>query len=231
MPIPEPLWKKILAGGVALGAGLHLASAALPAEAGGASEHAPGEAGDLKNDDLKSNDPVASTPEWGRLQATLAEADEVASGRRGPYPFDKAGRDRLLAAMASLAADVDALAAKGFLDPAAVVLMKSEVEALEAGVRAMRPKEMEFATCYEPMWFEPGRASARRLAERVEALDALAAKGRVSPAVLARIRAAVERDLAGLDEATLGLMKGPERDRAVKDVARARAALRRLAGR
>jgi hypothetical protein len=156
---------------------------------------------------LKSNDPVAATPEWGRLQATLAEADEIAAGKRGPYPFDKAGRDKMLAALGALAGDVDALAVLGFFAGAAADLLKKEIATLADEVSAKRPKEMEMATCYEPMPFEPGKKSARRLAERADALESLAAAGKVSPAVSAASRRAASA--ARGRRGTLALMKDP----------------------
>lgn len=225
----NPLWKRILAGGLAAGVGLTLASLEARA-AGDAPEPAREGTADAALQGAKSADPVTITPEWGRLQASFAEAEEVASGRRGDYPFDRAGKDKLLGALRSLASDIDALAGKGFFDAAAADLLKREASTLADEVGAKRPVEMEMATCYEPMPFEPGKRSARRVGERVDALESLAASGKVSPAVLARIRSALERELAGLTEETLGLMKGEERQTASRDAERARRALDRLSG-
>ena len=40
---------------------------------------------------------LADAPEWKRLAATWREAEEVASGKRGAYPFNRKGKAKLLA--------------------------------------------------------------------------------------------------------------------------------------
>ncbi|MBM4042028.1 MAG: hypothetical protein FJ290_26330, partial [Planctomycetes bacterium] len=57
--------------------------------------------------------PLADSVEWKALDAAWREASDVASGKRGPYPFDNAGKKRLLEALATATKDVEALQARG----------------------------------------------------------------------------------------------------------------------
>lgn len=227
-PESGPLWRRLLAGGIAAGVGLSLAATGLPARAAG---DVP--ASDERGPAMQTNPPAVqaaldAAPEWIELRAALEAADEVAAGRRGDYPFDKAGRDALLSRLAAAPKAVDALAGRGLLPAPAAELLKSEIAALERGVQSKRPTEMMDATCYKPMRFEPWRDGAKRLAERVDALERLAAAGTVAPALLDRVRAAIASDLDLLTAESLPLLQGAERAQAEKNVARARKALGKL---
>jgi len=92
-----PRWKRRLVGaGLAL-----LAALGLPAcdKATDASPPATGNAG-------TPSTTLADSSQWKRLVATWHEAEEIASGRRGAYPFDRAGKKRVLQALATAGKDV-----------------------------------------------------------------------------------------------------------------------------
>ncbi|HUT36499.1 MAG TPA: hypothetical protein VNE39_23630 [Planctomycetota bacterium] len=195
-----PRWRRRLVGG-----GLSLL-AALGVPACGSSADAPAAktAPDPK--------PLADTPEWQRTEATWREADEIASGKRGPYPFDAAGKKRVLAALETAGKDIEALQSNGSLGAAAAGLLRQDLALLVRGVQEKRPTEMRMATCYEPMAFTPVQDSMARLTARLPLLEKLAAAGRVQPQVVAKVLLSVERDIATLaDEKLLSPLPQPDR--------------------
>jgi hypothetical protein len=144
--------------------------------------------------------PLGDSDEWKQLVATWAEAEEVASGRRGQYPFSEAGRKELLARLERLGADAAALAGRGLLSQAEAGLLAMEAQALAKRVGRFRPTELRGATCYKPMDFWPAREGAGRLAARLPLLERLAAQEQVSRPALRKLLAAVEADLATLSD-------------------------------
>jgi len=164
-------------------------------------------------------------PEWRRLVAVWAEAEAVASGGRGAYPFDKRGKQRLLEDLTAAAGDVDILAQAGRLDASEAGLLREDLRLLVAGVEGKRSTEMRMATCYEPMMVIPARDSAERLAARLPLLERLAAAERLHPAVVRKVLVSVERDLAVLTEdKSFVHLSAAERAKAEETGAAARAA-------
>jgi len=134
---------------------------------------------------------------WRRINATWNEADEIASGKRGPYPFDEAGKKRILAALDSVGTDADALKRKALLSEAEAGLVRIELANLTHGVHEKRPTEERMATCYEPLPLcYAAMQSAERLAARLPLLEGLATSQRIQPVVARKVLGAVEADLA-----------------------------------
>ncbi len=184
-----PRWRRrLVAAGLALLAMLGAAPAASAAEAPGKLVAADGK-------------PLADSREWKALDAAWREASEVASGKRGPYPFDEAGKKRLLAALEAAAKGVAALQAKAQIAEAEAGLLRIELGRLAGGVEAMRPTELRNATCYKPMSLGyRAKQSVDRLAARLPLLEKLAGAQQVQAAVVRKVIAAVESDLATLDD-------------------------------
>jgi len=139
---------------------------------------------------------------WRRIAAVWQEAEAIASGTRGSYPFDRAGKKRVLDELAAAEGLADALAREGKLQPATAALLKLELQYLARGVTSKRPTEMKNATCYKPMLHRPAQDALRRIEQRLPLLEKLARSRRVQAAVLRTAVAAVERDLkvAGSDK-------------------------------
>jgi hypothetical protein len=195
-----PRWRRRL-----VGAGLMLLAAlGIP----GCSSAAEAPAGQSEPDSKG----LAGSPEWKRIEPTWREADEVASGRRGPYPFDEAGQKKLLGALAAAVEDVDALLRRGILNDAEAGLLKQDLAQLTHGVQAKRPTELKMATCYKPMMYLPARDSMERLTARLPLLENLAASEKVHAAVARKVLASIERDIATLSDPKL-LHTLPEADR------------------
>ncbi len=174
-------------------------------------------------------------PEWRRLVAVWAEAEAVASGGRGPNPFDRKGKQRLLEDLTAAAGDVDALAQAGKLDASEAGLLREDLKALTIGVGNKRPVEERSMACYRPMLVIPARESAERLAARLPFLEKLASSEKLHPAVVQKALVSVERDLAVLaDEKSLTHFSAAERAKAEETGAAVRAAVEkgraRLAG-
>lgn len=143
--------------------------------------------------------PLTDSPEWKSLDATWREASEIASGKRGPYPFDAAGKKRLLEALATGTKDVDALQARGLLSEAEAGLLKDDLAVLVNGVQSKRPTELKMATCYAPMpYIPPAKQALGRLSARLPLLEKLAAAGKVQPDAVRKILATVRRDFIDL---------------------------------
>lgn len=138
---------------------------------------------------------------WRRVRTTWREAEEVASGRRGAYPFDTRGKEDLLAALERAMEDTARLADERLLSAPEAALATEELAALVAGVRAKRPTEMVRATCYKPAMFTPAQASLERLRARLPSLEKLAAGGALHAAVVRKVVAAARADLAAVEAA------------------------------
>lgn len=161
-----------------------------------------------------SQSDLARTAEWRKIQATWQQAEAVSSGKRGEYPFDTAGKKRLLAALDDAAKQIDALVRNGRLHAAAAGLLKQELNALVEGVEAKRPTEMRLATCYEPMPVpQPTVEAMKRIELRLPLLEKLARAGRVQPEVLAKVLATIEHDVQVLGDEKMRAQLIQQKDR------------------
>ena len=175
---------------------------------------------------------LAETPQWKHLTATWKEAEEVASGCRGDYPFDEAGKKKLLDDLATVGTDIDALAKAGQLNDAETGLLREEVKRLVTGVQEKRPTEMSMATCYNLMMMRPAHDSLSRLQARLPLLEKLAADEKIHPDAVRKVLATIEADVVYLD-AEEHLKEFTPKDRPEAEKARdaARAALERVKSR
>lgn len=169
------------------------------------------------------------TPQWKRLDKTWAEAEVVAGGGKGPYPFDAAGKKALLADLAARAKDVTGLAAAGLLAAAESDLLKRELVRLAYGVQAKRPTEMKMATCYKPMRVRPAYESMIRVVDRAGLLRKLAEGDKLHPAAIEKILAAIRGDLATLaDQKLTGTLSPDEQKTAAAASKAARTAINKI---
>jgi hypothetical protein len=135
---------------------------------------------------------------WQRILAAWNEAEEIASGKRGDYPFDEKGKKQALANLTQAEADAaDLQKAKLITEPEAGLLLK-DLAVLTAGVQAKRPTEMKMATCYEPMRIQPGHDSFQRLSDRLPLLEKLAAAETLRREVVEKVLVSIEADIATL---------------------------------
>jgi len=145
---------------------------------------------------------LADTDEWKRLTGAWKEAEEVASGKRGDYPFDEKGKKALLESLTKAGREIDALAEKRMLSETEVRLLKIDVERLRRGVQGKRPTEMRMATCYRPISLgSRKRIVLARLTERLELLEKVGKAGKLHPAAVAKVVESVEGDIASLSGA------------------------------
>ena len=200
-----PRWRRrLVTAGLAL-----LATVGVPACESGAEPQRP-----VTGQTPADPTPLPDTPEWKHVEATWREAREVASGKRGRYPFDRAGKERLLADLKKALAGVEALHQRAALGDAAAGLLKQDLALLEHGVQEKRPTEteMEMASCYEAMALRPVEDSMTRLSARLPLLEKLATDAKVQPRVVSKVIATVERDIATLgDEKLLQSVVEPDR--------------------
>jgi hypothetical protein len=171
---------------------------------------------------------LATAPEWKRVQQIWTEADEIASGKRGPYPFDAAGKKRVLDALAAARKDIESLVKAKVLSPPEGTLLSKELDRMIAGVQEKRVKAAVHASCYEPMPYRVGRDALQRLADRAPLLAKLAAGRRVDPAVLQKIARTIEADLSVVEGARATDLSDSDRRRARQIGAAIRSHLARI---
>jgi len=162
--------------------------------------------------DARTGGALADSGTWKRVAATWRESEEIASGKRGAYPFNERGKKRALAAIDQAVTDVGALQQAGHLAEAEAGLLTLDLAQLKRGVEAKRPTEMRMATCYDPMAMTPARDSMKRLAARLPLLEKLAAAETLQPGVVRKVLASIEADHATLSKPAM-IERLPEADR------------------
>jgi len=167
---------------------------------------------------------LTDSPDWRIVVEAWHEAEDVAAGRRGAYPFDQAGKDRMLSSLEDAGRRVAALQTAGLLSAAEAGLLQKDLEVLRHGVQAKRPTEMQQWTCYfaGPMPFMHSGGSVARLSARLPMLEQLAGLDTLRPEVVWKTLGTVERDLEVLsNEELVGRLGGEQRDQALEIRARA----------
>ncbi len=140
---------------------------------------------------------LTATVEWQRVTSTRRQAEEIASGKKGPYPFDAEGKKKALQSLAGATTDVASLQTKKLLSDSEAGLLAQDLKVLTIKVGGFRSTEMRAFTCYEPMPLSnPVQDSAGRLSSRLPLLQKLAVQRTLHPAVLAKVLANVKADLA-----------------------------------
>jgi hypothetical protein len=167
-----------------------------------------------------AKDSLAENTLWNRVMTAWKEAEEVASGKRGAYPFDEKGQKAMLGSLDTADADLNSLSNGGLLAAAEAGLLREDLKGLVAGVQAKRPTEERMALCYEPMAIEiPAAQSFRRLQARLPLVQQLAAAETLHPEAIRIILATLDADLAKLDEpGAIDRIKIPEMEAAARKV-------------
>lgn len=142
--------------------------------------------------------PALDQTESGKsLMKIWEEAEEVAGGKRGEYPFDEKGKKRLLGDLERAKGLIDDLVKTNVYQAAEGDLLKIDLQQLVIGVQEKRPTEMQMATCYEPMMPTPLKESFERLAARLPFLEKLA-MDKLSPEAAGKVLEKVSQDLGTL---------------------------------
>lgn len=197
-----PRWKRRL-----VGAGLLLlGSMGFGADLGCTKKDQPGPTPKVKIDSTKpETDPVekpAATPArqdqvaepWKSIAATTRQAREVASGKKGTHPFDRAGKEKLLAALDAAIKQVGGLATSGQINAGEAGLWQADLKLLRHRVGEFRPTEMKTTSCYEPMpMIIPARQSMARLKARLPLLEKMSAADKLHPKVALKVLVQIEK--------------------------------------
>ncbi len=203
-----------------MGAGARPAAGSRPAAMAGAQGMTPPKAAGHYTD-------LARSSEWTQITAVTNRAEAIAANKKGAYPFNRAGRKKLLGDLQTAQSNADALAKRKLITPGEAALLKTDLQNLARKVSAFRPTEMRMATCYEPMPMSiPASHSLKRLQARLPILKKLAAAKRLHPRVLAKVLTKVESDVRILeDPAQRGRLSVSKQATAKKLAASARAEL------
>jgi len=97
----------------------------------------------LDGEELPGAPSLQGNSAWIAVQEAWKEAREVVTKKRGLYPFDRAGKTRLLKALADAREELGALAGKGLINESGAELLRREFALLSGEVRQFRPKDME----------------------------------------------------------------------------------------
>jgi len=220
-----PKWKRRL-----IGAGLVLLMAMGFSPAGGCSATSEETTPAAFADPATPARELSESKGWQRILAAWNEAKEIASGKRGDYPFDEAGKKRLLEDLKKAEADTAALQkAKLITQPEAGLLLK-DLAVLTAGVQFKRPTEERNFTCYDMMTIRPGQSSFNSLSDRLPLLEKLAAAETIHPEVVEKALASIEADIQTLskEESLKEFAKAEDRQKAEKTRDAAKASALRL---
>jgi len=173
---------------------------------------------------------LPETPQWKRIMKTWSEAEDAASGAKGQYPFDAAGKKALLADLVDRAKDLAGLAAAGLLTAPEAQLLTGDLARLTAGVQAKRPTEMKMATCYKPMRvLRPTHETMIRIVDRVALLRNVADAKKLHPAAISKALVAIEADLTVLADEKLTARLSPEEQKTAAAASKAaRAAIDKI---
>ncbi|MCP4377954.1 MAG: hypothetical protein GY794_17470 [bacterium] len=172
--------------------------------------------------------PLAEVPMWRDLMKNWREAEEVASGRKGKYPFDAKTKKALLAELDAAPGRLDALATAGYLTAAEAGLLKTALVGLPARVKRMRPVELRNAPCYGPVMIAK-RDPLVAMLGRMPLLEKVAKERKLHPAAVKKIVEVVEVQITKLtDEKYLKSLTPDSRETAGKVVEAARAAIKKI---
>ncbi len=173
---------------------------------------------------LEQAEGLATEKDWRRCLEAWEQGSEAAFGD-DPYPFTEKGKAQLVDQLEATRGLVKGLERRGKLTAAEAGLLDQDISTLLSGVYAKRPKEMEAATCYQPMRYTPRQDALLVLAPRVELLERLAAQEVLQPQVVARVLEQVRLELPRLTGADGGTLSAEEQAQAEEVERRVRAAL------
>ncbi len=167
------------------------------------------------------------TAEWKQIQNVLKEAEAIAAGKRGAYPFDRAGKKQILAALQKAQRNADALATKKLLALSEVGLLKVDLAQLRAKVATFRPTERRMTSCYQKVARpKAAEVSMGRLKARLPLLKKLAALQKLHPVVVNKVLVRIEKNLKTLENPTeVGRLNAKRQAEAKKLAAEVRTAL------
>ncbi|HNV68269.1 MAG TPA: hypothetical protein PKO06_01130 [Candidatus Ozemobacteraceae bacterium] len=137
---------------------------------------------------------LAEHAEGKKLLDVWKTAEDIASGKKGHFPFAQAEKEQLLKDLAAAETLIDELAKKGCYRQEEGELLKVELRTLVKGVQKMRPTELQQATCYKPMMLVPAVDALDRLETRLPLLEKLGS-GTLSPAVAEKLARSIRTDL------------------------------------
>jgi hypothetical protein len=142
---------------------------------------------------------LAKTAQWQQVSAAWREAADIGAGKRGDYPFNLAGKKKLLAKLEQARKNIAQLQAIKLLSEPEAGLLAADLTELTAQVNSKRPEEERYTTCYDMMMVIPARVSMERLAQRLPLLTKMSAQDAISPEVVAKVVGGIEKDIAVLD--------------------------------
>jgi hypothetical protein len=198
-----PAWKRRL-----IGAGLFL----LAAVGLGGCRNDPPTATETSTGQTQSASGLAATSQWQQIVAVWTEAEPIAAQPRGSYPFDEAGKKRLLAAIDEATGNLEVLRAARHLSDGEAGLLAQDLAAIRDGVQEKLPTEMRNTMCYAATVLPlPARSSAATLQARLSLLEKMAAQEKIAPEVLEKILPTIEGEMRVLrDEKAMAKLKGEE---------------------
>jgi hypothetical protein len=139
---------------------------------------------------------LAKLDHWKQINTVQTEAEAIAAGKKGRYPFNHSERQQLLGELKRAESQIDALQRSRGLNEGEAGLWKLDLRLLAGKVAEFRPTEMKNSTCYQPRALpNPTQISLARLRRRLPLLEKLALAEKLHPKVARKVLARIESDL------------------------------------
>jgi hypothetical protein len=179
------------------------------------------------------NAQLRDNPAWKKIAAAWSQAQDIAAGKKGDYPFNQKEKDDLLKALKDAGEDAESLCRKGLMTKQEAKLMQGELDYLQYEVGKKRPTEMMNATCYKPMSTSMiAGESVERLEKRVPLLASLIKEGTITSEVAEKVVSTVEIDIGELEnEYMLNSLQEKERARAQKIIGKLKTQIAKIRAR
>ena len=140
---------------------------------------------------------LATDGSWKRLLKTWQQADDVAQGRAGHFPFDARGKARLLADLAKVHQQFALLSDRGLLNASELSLLTAELERLTQAVHLRKSSE-EVGRTDTATPSAPAKESLHYLSEVVRHLETLIGEDQLHSEAVELVLAHVSADLSNL---------------------------------
>ena len=158
---------------------------------------------DGQADSSHGGDDINSSAHWKKFSKTWQEAEDIAVGRLGDFPFNRKGKARMLDAIAMCATHIDALESDTTINAAEAAMLRKDTDRLARAVEEKRTIEQADEPKTRTTIKVPAMASMIMLRERLGLLGQLAQANRLHSDVIEMILIPIERDMKTLNNSTM----------------------------
>ena len=154
-------------------------------------------------DVLADPDGLHNSVHWKQFSSTWNEAEDIAAGRLGDYPFKRKGKKRLLAGLTLCSLSIDALEHDSTINTAEAGLLKKDIARLVDCISNFRTIEEADSDTRKTSIKTPALVSMTLLRERLDLLGQLAQAKSFNRTVVEKILVPFERVMKTLNNSTM----------------------------